>query len=312
MHTNWFFIALIPAILWSIVNHIDKYILSKHFKGNGIGGIFLFSSLFSVVVLPCIVFLLPIYFLNISFLKGLILLFVGIINAIAFYLYLRALNEEETSVVIPLLQMIPVFAYLLGYPILGEVLSVQQLMSAAVVMLGVTILSLDFDLDNRKILVRKKILTLIAYSSLLFALHDVLFKRFTTEDSFLVSAFWQHAGLTVTGVVVYLFNREYREQFKTIFKLNTAKVLSLNLISEFLYILGNLANSFATLLAPVALVLVVSSYQPLFVFIIGTVLTIFLPNISTEKLSLKHLIQKLLSIIIILIGSYFLYFSSTN
>ncbi|MEI6659939.1 MAG: EamA family transporter [bacterium] len=312
MHTNWFFIALIPAILWSIVNHIDKYILSKHFKGNGIGGIFLFSSLFSVIVLPCIVFLIPVYFLNISLLKGSILLFVGIINAIAFYLYLKALNEEETSIVIPLLQMIPVFAYLLGYPILGEILSTQQLMSAAVVMLGVTVLSLDFDIDNHKILVRKKILMLIACSSLLFALHDVLFKKFTTESSFLVSAFWQHAGLTVTGIFVFIFSKRYRDQFKTIFKQNTVKILSLNIISEFLYILGNLANSFATLLAPVALVLVVSSYQPLFVFIIGTALTIFLPNISSEKLSLKHLIQKLLSIIIILIGSYFLYSSSIN
>jgi hypothetical protein len=132
----------------------------------------------------------------------------------------------------------------------------------------------------------------------------------TTESNFLVSAFWQHAGLTITGIFLFIFHPKYRNQFKEIFKINHAKALSLNIASEALYILGNLANSFATLLAPVALVLVVSSYQPLFVFIIGTVLTIFIPSISSEKLTLKHLIQKILSIVIIIIGSYLLYSSS--
>ena len=88
------------------------------------------------------------------------------------------------------------------------------------------------------------------------------------------------------------------------------KIFSLNVVGEILYIIGNLANNFATLLAPVAVVLVVSSYQPLFVFIIGIVLTIFLPHISMEKISTKHLLHKIISILIIVIGSYFLYNSS--
>lgn len=310
MHNNWFFIALIPPILWSIVNHIDKYLLSKYFKGNGIGSILLFSSLFSIVVLPCIVFFTPISFLGISFGKAIFLLIVGVINALAFYLYLKALNEEETSVVIPLLQMIPVFGYFLAYPILGEVLSTQQVLFAMVVLLGISILSLDFDLDNRRISVRKKVLLLVFASSFLFALHDVLFKRVTTESSFFVSAFWQHAGMTVTGIFVFIFHKKYRHQFIETFKINKTRGISLNIVSELLYILGNLANSFATLLAPVALVLVVSSYQPLFVFVLGILISILLPSVSTEKMALKHLVQKILSIIIIIIGSYFLYSSS--
>ncbi len=311
MHNNWFFIALIPPILWSIVNHVDKYILSRHFKGSSLGGIFLFSSLFSIVVLIFISPFLSDSFFDVPFAHILLLLFVGALNACAFFLYLKAINEEEASIVVPLLQMIPVFGYLLGYPILGEVLSSQQILAAIIIMIGVSILSIDFDIDNNKFSVKKRILLLVGGSSFLFALHDVLFKTVTDENHFLISAFWQNSGLVIVGSLVFIFHKVYRKQFIEIFIANNAKALSLNIISEVLYTIGSLANSFATLLAPVALVLIISSYQPLFVFVIGTLLTMFLPIISSEKVTLKHLLQKILSIIIIIIGSYLLYSFST-
>lgn len=312
MHSNWFLIALISPVLLSIVNHADKFLLSKHYKGRGIGSIFLFSSLFSVILLPILIFVGHVQIFSISIFSGICLFFVGMLNAVAFYLYLKALNHEETSVVIPLLQMIPIFGYFLSYPILGEILTTQQLLASLLVIFGIVILSIDFDIDNN-ISIKKKILLLVTLSSFFFALHDVLFKYFAVNDgSFLISTFWQYSGLAVLGLAVFTMNPTYRRQFLDIFRQKGYRVLSINLGSEILYIIGNLANNFATLLAPVALVLVVSSYQPLFVFIIGTFLTLVIPSISVEKISLKHLFQKAISIIIIIIGSYFLYSSSIN
>lgn len=312
MNTNWFLISLISPILLSVVNHADKYLLSKHFRQSGFGAIFLFSSLFSIIVLPIIVFIGQAQIFSITFMQGVFLVFIGMLNAVGFFLYLKALDSEETSVVIPLLQMIPIFGYFLAYPILGEVLTLQQLLASALVILGIVVLSIDFDIDN-KMSVKKKILILVAFSSFFFALHDVLFKAIAIQDgSFLVSTFWQYSGLTILGIIVFTFNPIYRNQFINVFKQKNYKVLSVNIGSEMLYIVSNLTNNFATLLAPVALVLVVSSYQPLFVFIIGILLTLIVPSIGSEKISLKHLVQKLLSIIIIIIGSYFLYSSSIN
>lgn len=308
MHTNWFFIALIPPLLWSIVNHIDKFLLSKYFKGRGSNTIFLFSSLFSLVVLPIVAYSAPATFWHISFAKVVYLLIVGGINATAFYLYLKALNEEEASVVIPLLQMIPIFGYMLAYPLLGEVLTSQQILYALIVILGISILSLEF--ENHKVKLRTKVFILVAASSFLFALHDVLFKLVTVESNFLTSAFWQFAGLGSVGIVIFIINKKERAAFNALFTRTQHKGLILNIASETLYCAGNIANSFATMLAPVALVLVVSSYQPLFVFIIGTLLTVFIPLVSSEKLSRAHLFQKISAISIIIIGSYFLYSSS--
>jgi len=48
------------------------------------------------------------------------------------------------------------------------------------------------------------------------------------------------------------------------------------------------------------------SFQPIFVFIIGTVLTIFLPKLIVEEIHIKNLLQKIIAIVITGIGTYLL------
>ena len=43
---TWFFIALIGPFMYALTNHIDKILLEKYFKNNGVGTIILFSSIF--------------------------------------------------------------------------------------------------------------------------------------------------------------------------------------------------------------------------------------------------------------------------
>lgn len=308
--SNWFLIALIAPILWSVINHIDKHLLSRYFEGRGVGALMLFSSLFSIFILPIIAFFYHSQIFNLPFYNLITLLFVGLLSATATYFYLRAMDIEEASIVVPLLQLVPIFGYFLGFLILGENLSIQQIMYSLIVIGGIAILSFEIDIENH-FRFRRKVILLITFSSFLFALHDVLFKQIAVQDTFWVSAFWQYVGLTFFGVIIFVVSKNFRDEFLRVLKGHNLKFLSLNVVSESLYILGNLANNFATLLAPVAIVLVVSSYQPLFVFIVGIFLTIFLPKIITEKISYKHLIHKLVSIIIIIIGSYLLYSSSS-
>ena len=114
--------------------------------------------------------------------------------------------------------------------------------------------------------------------------------------------------MTVLGILLFVLFKKFRNDFKTMVLKAKPNILSLNLLSEALYISGNLTNNFATMLAPVALVLVVGSLQPLFVFIGGLILTLFLPKFSKENISKNYLLQKVISILLIIIGSYFLYF----
>jgi len=306
---NWFLIALIAPLLWSIVNHIDKYMLSKYLKDRGVGALLIFSALASVIILPFVLFFFHSQLFNISNRDLVTLVLVGFLSAAAFYFYLKGMEEEEASVVIPLFQLVPVFGYFLSYLILGESLNLAQIFSSLLVISGIIILAVEIDIDNN-VTLKSKVLFMVTASSFLFALHDTLFKKVAITESFVVSVFWQYVSLTVFGLLIFIFIKQYRDDFLSMIHGSGKKLLSLNVFSELLYIMGNLANNFATLLAPVAVVLVVSSYQPLFVFIGGVLLTLFFPHISMEKISTKHLVHKIISILIIIIGSYFLYSSS--
>lgn len=307
--SSWFLVALIAPILWSIVNHIDKYILSRYQEGRGVGAILIFSSLSSIIILPFIAYFYRFQIFNISLVDFLVLIIIGFLGATAFYFYLKAMDIEEASVVIPLFQFDPVFGYILSYFILNELLNINQILASVLILIGIMLLSVEIDADN-KFKLKKKALFLVAASSFLFALGGVLFKKLALVDSFWISIFWQYVGLTIFGISILIFYKKFRQDFVMMVTTPTLKVLTLNVVSELLYIIGGLANNFAILIAPVALVFVVNSYQSLFVFIFGVLFTIFLPHFASEKISRKHFFHKLISIIIILIGSYLLYLSS--
>ena len=307
--THWFFIALVGPVLWALVNHIDKYMLMKHLSSRGTHSLMIFSCLSAVFVLPVALWFRAEQIFNLDLISIIILLFCGFLSSAGFYFYLKAIDMEEVSIVIPLFQLLPVFSYFLAFFILGESLSLHQILASLLILLGAVVLSIEMDID-RSFNIKKKALLFVSVSSFSFALYDTLFKKVSGIDSFWTSSFWLYLGIFVSGLYLILRFENYRISLKEMifpFKIN---FFSINLFSELLYILGNLATNYATLFAPVVLVLIVGSLQPVFAFLIAILMTLIIPKIITERISRGHVIHRLISILIILLGSYFLYISS--
>ena len=303
---NWFFYAIIGPILWGIVNHADRYLLNRHYKGHGVGAILIFSALFSGILLVFISFVLKIPVGGVPLNDMLLLIGIGILGAFAFAFYLKALDIEETSIVVPFLQMGPVFGYFFGYMFLGESLSFKEILASLLILLGVGLLSFEVDVEN-KISFKRKMIFLAMGASILFALQDTLFKRVALQESFWVSAFWEYVGLTLAGFFVLFTMPKYRKQFLGIFKGRQYSLISINFASESLYLIGNLASNFAMLFAPVTLVMVIGSYQPLFVLLTGILGSLLLPQFFSEKVRGRALVHKIVSVTIVVIGSCWLY-----
>lgn len=302
----WFFIALIGTFLYACTNHIDKILLEKYFKGE-VGALFLFSALLSGLALPFLLLFDP-SVLNISLGNMFILVIVAISHLLVVWFYLIALKHDEASIVIVFYQLVPVFAYVLGYFILGETLTKLQLIAMALVILGTTIISFEIDIDNKFKLRRKVILPMLA-AAFFWAAGGTVFKMVALEESVVRSLFWEHLTLVVAGIIIFMFVRSYRENFLLVIKNSSKTVLSFNLLNEVLYILGNIIFSFAYIMAPVALVLLTDSFQSVFVLVIGIFLTIFFRKITVEKIQAKHLWQKIFAIIVTGIGTYLLFVS---
>ena len=301
---TWFFIALIGPLLYAASNHIDKILLSKYFKEGGIGTLILFSSLLSGMALPFI-YLADKTVVAIDGKSALVLAIVGILYVFVLWCYLLALKDEEASVAVVFYQLVPVFGCILGFIVLGETLTQLQIFAAAIIIFGTTIISFEIDEENRFRLRRKTILPMMA-AAFFWALGSTLFKTVALEEKLWRTVFWEHLMLVFVGIFIFTFMRSYRNNFLSAIRKNSRAILALNVTNESIYIVGNIAYSIAYLMAPIGLVLLAESFQPIFVLAIGIFLTIFFPKVTVEKIHAKHLWQKIIAILITGIGTYLL------
>lgn len=298
---TWLIAGIIPPILWGVVNHMDKYLLSKSKHHSSVNVLMVYSTMFSLVVIP--VLLLFSYsglFANTE--QILIQVFGGILLTLSIYFYLLALNNDEASVVIPFALLVPVFGYLFSYLLLGEVLSSKQLFSSLLVVFGALILSLEFN-EERKVRIKHNVLWFMVVCTMLQAGQETLFKYITIENSFVVSVFWLHIGIAICGLVLLLVKKNLFSEFKESLRVNGRLMFGVNFLSEAVSSIAYIVRNYATLLAPIAIIMALNGYQPAFVFILGILLTIFFPQFVKEKIKPMHLVHKSTAIAIMIVGT---------
>jgi drug/metabolite transporter (DMT)-like permease len=301
---TWFLIALITPFVHSIANFIDKILLSKYFSSFSLFVFIIYTAVASIIVLPLFLILGGVSILHISFLNIILLITAGICSAGAIYFYLYALYREDASVVVPFFQLIPVVSYILSLVILKETISNSQIFGSLVIVLGAATLSFELELGKR-IKFRKNVVIAMVIMSILFSLEGVLFKLVAINNNFWLSNFWESIGFILLGSFIFLFYKRHRNEFLLSVKIHKSKITLFVLLSEFFTVIGNISLNYAFLLAPIAIVRVVEGYQPVFVLVIGIIITLAFPSILKEKIHWKYLVPKLLAIVIILVGSYF-------
>ncbi len=200
---------------------------------------------------------------------------------------------------------IPVFGYILSHFFLGETLTHKQLLGAGIIFLGAIILSVDF--NNIKVFLKKRIALYMLLSSLIYAINGVIFKFVASTDSFWIASFWEYLGLGAGGIFIFLFARNYRREFTANIRNSGKFIFSLNVTSEFTTIAGNLLTNYALLLAPVAMVYLVGTFQPFIVLIFSFICTKFWPKVVSENFSMRILAPKIIALLVMILGSAILF-----
>lgn len=306
---NWFFIALGAPFLWAIVNIADQFLVTKYSikeKERSSGGLVLFSSLIGIFIALGIGILTP-NVSNIIFFDKFLLIIAGGLSIVWIILYLYAIEIENISVIVPWFLTVPIFGYILGYIFLGETLTFHQILGSLIVFLGLILISIDFFEKKEKRGIKKQIIIYMLSASIIVAISGIIFKYVTVEGDFWVSSFWEYIGLGGGGLILYIFVPKYRKEFMHMNRTGGKKIFMINIASELMTIFGNLMTNFALLLAPVAMVYLIGSFQPAIVLILIIIGTKFFPHIIKENISHKVLIQKIIAIIIMIVGSMFLF-----
>lgn len=298
---SWLIVGIIPPFLWAVVNHIDKYLLSKAHHKSSVNVLMVYSTLFSLVVLPILaIFTWQDLFL--SWEQVVTQIIGGILLTLSIYFYLVALSKGETSVVMPLALLVPVFGFIFSFFVLGEMLTIKQFLACLLIVGGALILSLEFE-EEMKMKLKYNILGFMVLVAIFQAAQEILFKYVSIENSFVASFFWIHVGVTLCGLVLVVVWRDLSSQFVYSIKQNGGKMFSVNIVSEGVSVLAYMVRDYATLLAPIAIIMTLGGYQPLFVFALGTFLTIVAPQFVKEKIKPLHLLHKGTAIAIIFAGT---------
>ena len=293
--------ALTASLLWSITNHIGKFIVSdvENDSSSNIKILLVFSTLVAGIIISPIWFIISNFKVGISVTSLICILGSAILYVIASYLYLRALIKNDASIVVVMFQLIPVFSYILGLIFFKENLTINQIIGSVIIILAAVLISFDFEKKNTKD--KKVALILMTLASLCYAFYYLLFDIATRSSSYNSCAFWYQIGLLLLGII-FICIKGFRNSFIKAIKNNNKKYLILNISNVVINLGGNLLINLANVTLPLALTTILNGFQGGFVFIIGFIGVKLLPKYFKEDLSKKVVIQKIVCIILCIIG----------
>ena len=190
------FICVVSAFFWAGFDITRKLSLKKI---SSTTLLFLFS------LGQFLIFLIWIYFENFSInikpylLPGTILICIGISSAL---LFLKAINQSELSLTIPLLSLSPMFSSLFSFIFIDEVLLKTQYLGIFAIVLGTLILySKDLTvkdfLNSWKVIIKNKSARLMIGVSLMWSITPVLDKICLKYSSINIHGFIQSVGIII-------------------------------------------------------------------------------------------------------------------
>jgi len=293
-------ITLTASFLWAITNHIDKYMLCNiDDSTSNVKTLLLFSSFVAGMVLSPIWLFISKFQIQIGIIPLIFIFIAAVLYILATYFYFKALEKNDASIVVVMFQLIPVFSYIFSLLFFGEILSVNETIGALIIISSAIIISFEFSKSSNK---NKLIaLLLMTLSSLLYSLYFICFDFAMKNGTYNSVAFWYQIGLLLVGVILINI-KGFRKSFIKMIKNNGKKFISLNITNEALNLIANLMVNFANLTIPLALANTLNGFQGAFCFIIGVIGVTIFPKIFSEDLNKKIVFQKIISIIIGIIG----------
>ena len=292
------YLCISGPVLWALSIHIDKYLVERYFKHGSVAVLMVFTAIIGALTLPFIWLFQPgVVSLDPQSIG--VIAVSGILYMGAIYFYLQALQAEEASTVAPFFQAAGIFGLILGYFVLGEKLSLLQIVGVLLIIAGPVILSIQFGQGVRR--VKTHFVILMLTCALAIALSSLIFKFFAVRDEFWTTTFWNFAGQALFGVILMLIAAN-RRQFIKMMRANTGAVLSVNGANELINLGGNLGVRYTLLFAPLGIVQAISSTTSFFVLFFGIVLSLFIPSLGREEISFIGLTQKIIATTLVVAG----------
>ena len=290
----WIVFCAIAAGISVIAMFCDNFITDTLFKGTHAQGQKTFYG--PAYLLTCLImfFVFPIQ--NVPIETILLLIASGIINTIGAIFYYTAMSKDDTNNVTLFEQLAPIFYLIFGRFILGEHISIGQLVAFLIVLSAPIIIVLT----SRKRSKKAKLCTagFVALEVGIAAFGHTLAAKGGVGLEAPTLLFYVMIGKGIGDTVEVIIFKKWRQRFFHVMKKTPRRKFWLPFLADHILYLGYDALYYsAMLMAPTIAIVpaVVKSAKPLLVFLFGVVFSILWPNFGREKINKKSVSIRLVA-----------------
>lgn len=295
MELTWLIVIIVAYFFFSLANLGDKLVLAGPPKA--------IAYTFYVGVTNAFLFLL-VPFINLS-LPNMGLFFWILADALVYtlglyFMYSAIERSEVLRVATVMGALLPIFVFILTWIFFGpQVFAKADLLAFLLLLSGCIIISATKNFAKTNGYIK---ITIIA--SLMFSFDYIFAKIVYLSLPFLTALFWMKICVFIF-VLFLLLSKNNRKEILNKKKIINQRTDSLFVLTQGAGGIANILQAFAIFLAPVAFLPMINSLrgvQFVFLFLMTLFITAFFPKILKEKISKKIIIQKIVSIILIIVG----------
>ncbi len=292
---NWLGLIILSAFLFSIIDVMDKFLCS-----NKIKSVFTFMVITNTISVIFASFLL--FFVDFKISWGWPLFFAAISAVFYFFLWvfwIKALKVTEVSRSIAIYSSAPIYTAIMAVIFLQEQLSLIKWLAIVVIVIGSILCSYEKTVEKKSNGFNPMYL-LVVLAALCSSLGGIVSKAaMQTMHPFVVDIVAVYAGIPLF-LLLFLKKGVFDEAVEVI---KNTKIIFPFLIRGLFGFLGTVTFYLAISAAPVSLVNAgFGGINPLFVFGISILLSLFWPKFIKENITPVILFQKALAIILIVSG----------
>ncbi|UCC58077.1 MAG: EamA family transporter [Candidatus Bathyarchaeum sp.] len=276
-------------------NVFYKFLMIKKFRG--------YFPMLSFIGLADVIFIVILWLVNpVSFIFPYVpfAMVVGLMPLLAFWFYSKALMVEEISRITPLFQFIPIFVVLLSVIFLNEILSVQQYVGVAIILIASVLISYRNSKSGKSL---SSALKFMIPFSVVLAVHAILEKFLLIHIDYWSLFFWNILGAFCGILFLMTFSRRRREFVETVHVIDK-RTFFVVFIGEGVYFLGTICWLIAASMGYVSLVSAFAGLQHVFVFIYVLLSSLFVPKLLKEEMTRGVIVLKISAIALMFAGTW--------
>jgi len=194
----------------------------------------------------------------------------------------------------------PIFIFFISWMFFGyQAMSLANFFAFLLLFAGSVFISFD-----KKPRLTGQFLKLTVFSAIMYSLDYVLIKYIYAGMGFIPGFAWRSVFIFIFALSLLIITKNRKEIFKQKEK-STPKLRKTFFATQACGGLANIFQSYAIYLAPVAVLPIMNSMRGMqyaFLLIIVSIVSCFLPKLLKENISRKVMAQKIVAIILIIIG----------